>query len=187
VESGVRSLRVAPKAPLALSEARLEGRSEVTQQVTAVDGLGLKVGDSSKVTYTFKPSCASGPCDTTLSFGVSGIFPGLTTSVTVPLARTGAGYAGSGPATLSKCGIFGIKGTLEVQLEVSGGAWVGSTWRATGVVGHERYSTPEATGSGFGQKCPPASWEADLTGTLSGAGQLSVGATSASGVAPAGG
>lgn len=187
VESGVRALQVAPKAPLALSEARLEGNSDLTRQITAVDGFGMKVGDSSTITHTFKPACASGPCDTTVSFGVANDFVGLpATTITVPLVRSGAVYSGSGPATLSSCGFYWQKvtGTLEVQLEVSGGAWVGNTWRATSVVGHQRYSTPQAS-SAIGGTCPPASWEADLTGTLSGAGELSVSVTPAPVAAPA--
>ena len=179
VESGVRALQIAPKEPLALSEARLEGGSEITRRVTAVDGFSMKVGDSSTVTHTFKPTCASGPCDTTVSFGVAGMLPGLSTTVTVPLTRTDAVYAGSGPAGLSTCGFNNVvTGTLEIRLEVSGGAWVGSTWRATSVVGHERYSTPEAHNMGI-YTCAPASWEADLTGTLSGTGELSVSVTPA--------
>lgn len=165
VESGVRALRVVPKAPLALTEARLEGRFDVTTRITAVDGFSIKVGDTDDITYTLAPSCTSGPCDTTLSFGVAGITPIATETVTIPLVRSGAGYSGSGPATLSSCGFSWQKvtGTLEIRLEVSAGAWLGSTWRATGVVGHERYSTPQASG-GIGGTCPPASWEADLTG-----------------------
>ncbi len=175
VESGVRTLRIAPKPPLELSEARLEGTSDITRQITAVDGLSMKVGDSSTVTHTFKPACASGPCDTNVSFGVSGMLPGLGTTVTIPLTRTGASYSGNGPAALSKCNFSTVTGTLEVRLEVSGGAWVGNTWRATGVVGHERYSTPE-TDLGI-WTCRAASWEADLTGTLSGTSELTVSVT----------
>lgn len=182
VESGVRALRVVPKQPLALSEARLEGKSDLTRQITAVDGFGMKVGDSSKISHAFKPSCASGACDTTVSFGVSGMFPGLSETVTVPLTRTGPSYTGSAPATLSKCNFSPVTGTLEIRLEVSGGAWVGNVWRATGVVGHQRYSMP-ATDVGI-WKCGAASWEADLTGSLAGAGQLSVTATPAPLAAP---
>lgn len=172
VESGVRSLQLAPKEPLALTEARLDGTSKVTRRITAVDGFSMKVGDSSTITHTFKPTCASGPCDTTVSFGVSGMFPGLSTTVTLPLTRTGASYAGSGPAALSKCNFSTVTGTLEVRLEISGGAWLGNTWRVTGVVGHERYSTPEKVLGIW--TCRAASWEADLSGTLGGTGELSV-------------
>ncbi len=182
VESGVRALRVVPKQPLALSEARLEGKSDLARQITAVDGFGMKVGDSSKITHTFKPSCASGACDTTVSFGVTGMFPGPTETVTVPLTRTGTSYAGSAPATMSKCNFSTVTGTLEIRLEVSSGAWVGNVWRATGVVGHERYSTP-ATDVGI-WKCGAASWEADLTGSLTGAGELSITVTPANVAAP---
>jgi hypothetical protein len=93
--------------------------------------------------------------------------------MTIPLIRSGAGYTGSGPAALSRCGYLPtpVTGTLEIQLEVSGGSWFGNTWRATRIVGHERYSTPEASG-GVMETCPAGSWEADLTGTLRGTSEL---------------
>lgn len=171
VESAVRSLQVIPKPPLALGEARIEGKFDVVSQITAVNGFGSKVGDTSKVTYTFEPSCASGPCDVTLSFGVSGGLVPVVKTVQIPLTRADSIYTGSGPATLSRCSFLDVTGTLEVRLEVGSGAWVGSGWRATSVVGHERYSTPESHGAL--QTCPPSSWEADLNGTLQGTSQLS--------------
>lgn len=166
VESSVRSLKIAPKPPLALTEARVDGTFEVTSRVTAVEGFKVAVGDTDKITYTLTPVCTAGACDTSVSFKVAGITPLVTKTVTIPLTRSGTAYTGSGPAALSKCSFVDVTGTLEIRLEVSSATWRGSTWLATGIVGHERYSTT-ATGSGI-FTCPGGSWEADLNGTLRG-------------------
>lgn len=171
VESSVRSFRVLPKPPLALTEARLDGVFDVTSRITAVEGFSTTVGHTSDITYPLTPGCASGPCDAALSFQAAGIVSMLSTKVTVPLVRSGSVYSGSAPAPLSRCGYNPnpVSGTLEVRLEVSGGAWFGTTWRASTIVGHERYSTPEIS-QGLMGSCPASSWEADLTGTSRGAG-----------------
>jgi hypothetical protein len=165
VESAVRSLQLVPK-PLALSESRLEGSFDMTSRITAVNGFSMDVGDTDDITFTLKPNCASGPCDTSLSFGVKGITPLVSETVTVPLVRSGAVYSGSGPAPLSTCGFITntVTGTLDVRLEVTAGSWSGNQWRATTLVGHERYST-QPTFAGI-WACPAAWWEADLSGKL---------------------
>jgi hypothetical protein len=163
IESKVRVLRIVPKPPLELAAARFEGVFEVDRQTTAVDGFpGLSIGNVEKSDFTFRPSCGAGACDVQLSFEGPGLV--FSQTISLPLTRAGAGYSGTTAASLSKCSFASVEGTLEFRLEVSGGEWIGGVWRATRLVGFERYSTPEKD-LGI-QKCPPAFWERSLTGAL---------------------
>jgi hypothetical protein len=48
---------------MAADDARLDGVFKVTGTVKSTDINGLNPGDKSHDTYTFKPTCAHGPCD----------------------------------------------------------------------------------------------------------------------------
>jgi hypothetical protein len=163
VLTALGALRVAPNPPVA--EARLEGSFDTVLTFTASNGFNIPVGSTDDVTFTFQPTCASGACDGTLSFTVER-WAGVSTTVNVPLIRSGASYTGTTSATMSSCGssIFGVTGTVEVRLEVAEGGWAGGVWRATRLTGFERYSTPDYSSGLY--HCPPASWDANLTSSL---------------------
>jgi hypothetical protein len=163
VESAISVLRIAPKAPLPVIDARLEGRFDMTARVTSANGLG-HVGETDDVTFTFTPTCSTGACDVRLSFGVETGFGTQSESVTMLLTRSAEGYAGTTQAKLSSCGLSvnRVTGTLEIQLNIAEGAWAGKVWQAKRLVGYQRYSTPDVDWAMY--HCAAASYEASLSG-----------------------
>jgi hypothetical protein len=167
---GLVASETAKAAPV--SKARLQGDFRVVQRITAVEGFKMRVGQTSRIDYTFRPKCRLGACNVVMSFRVRNSFSDLLppNTVGVNLKRAGAVYTGKGWPSLSRCGDLPTdteSGRLDVRIIVRAGRLMNGIWRATRLSGSLRYST-SGTDLGFRGSCPPSSWEATLTGSYFG-------------------
>ena len=121
-----------------VADGRLSGSMPVRLAVTAATG-GLDTGLTWPDSWTFTPSCASGPCPTVLdaSFTPTGY---ETHPFGVTLNRAGATYTGTSAAHVSHCGPTGaeidVTDTVTLNLTVrsagmSGGEWLATAWDGT--------------------------------------------------------
>ncbi len=147
--------------PRSLRVARLTGDFDMKERVTSSHNFSTRVGSTNESTWTFAPLCRRGACSVrlTLYYGILGA-----DKLRVRLARSGTVYSGSGTGHVASCSSADVRGTLSVRLRVAKGAWTGTTWRATGVVGTFRISAP---GTVFGLTRCPAGWVTrSIRGTL---------------------
>lgn len=151
------------KKPLALAKARLQGNFEVVVRITSATGVDAESLDSDRGTWTFRPSCGTGPCAVRLSFSYRGASFD-THRLSLPLARTGATYKGNGTAQFLECSFKDVRGPIAIRLNVTKAAWIGGAWRATRVKGSYVHTAP-ATTSGI-YRCSAARMVAALKGSL---------------------
>jgi hypothetical protein len=152
-----------PSPGLPISRARLAGGFKVVTRVTAASGVDVRVGYADRGTWVFRPKCATGPCNTQVSFNYTGAsfdehF------LTLRLHRTGNAYKGVGTAKFLECFYKDVPGPITVQLRVTQAAWIDGRWRATKVVGTYVHTTSSATSGIY--RCAPSTIRATVTGTL---------------------
>jgi hypothetical protein len=143
--------------------APLQGSAPLQIKTLSTPGGGasLKVGDRWTDTWTFTPSCTANGC--TLKANGQWAPPNLTSvPFTVNLTSSGAWYAGSTTAYISKCGSVNTRNTVTLRIAADNGAadngaW--NSWHGTWTV-----SSPY-TPDGSSYYCPAQSWTFALTGT----------------------
>lgn len=131
------------KPPRALSAARLQGRFNVIERITAVSNFDEKVGSKDTATWAFVPHCSNGPCRARLAFTVATFGITNARTIRIELTRKGATYSGHGGGRLAECMMTPVSGTIDVSLKVTKGRWVNSVWRAAKWTGTLRLSVPE--------------------------------------------
>jgi hypothetical protein len=163
--TGASAAQPKPKAPLALSKARLASSFNVTERIASVSGIDAKVGTTLRLTWKFMPKCSSGACTTGLTFSYT--HPSMDEhTAKVLLTRRGATYTGASSATLIECSVEDVYGTMGVQLRVTKGAWINGKWRAARFTGSMRYEASESTAALGAFRCPAARFTATVRGTL---------------------
>lgn len=134
---------------------------QVKTLTTPGGGASLHVGETWSDSWTVTPTCTARGC--TLVVNGEWAPPSLkVVPFTVNLTSSGASYAGSNTAYITKCGSVSVKNTVSLRLTadsggVENGAW--NTWHGSWVVSSP-YTTENAS-----TYCPSQSWTFSLTGT----------------------
>jgi hypothetical protein len=151
----------APKPARPLANARLEGSFDLKLRLTSVSGIGgVQRGSVKEVAWAFQPVCSGGACSVRLQIPPS-LFGRKT--ATIRLQKAGVRYTGSGTAYFATCMLKPVAGSTRVTLTVTGGSWIGGSWRATRVVGSVRYRAPATSGA---LRCRASAIDAAVQGRL---------------------
>jgi hypothetical protein len=121
--------------PPPLSEARLEGRWEVTLTFVEENYTNRRKGDRFTETWEFVPRCDEGACDVRVN-----LFYGSETRTI--LDREGRIYRGDGSAKLDRCQGVRITTTISLKITVSEADFVGGVWRAVRFTGTDETDSP---------------------------------------------
>ncbi len=124
-------------------------------------GASLKVGQTWSDSWTFTANCTAKGCTlkADAEFGPPdyGAQP-----FTVNLTRSGAAYAGSAKADITKCGSVDVHNTVTVRIDAKKGAVDNGAWKSW--AGTMLLSSPYVD-AGDGTYCPAQSWNFSLSGT----------------------
>jgi hypothetical protein len=134
----------------------------VTTLSTPGPGASLTVGQKWSDTWMFSSACTARRC--TLTADAELAVPGFTAhSFTLTLTSSGAGYAGSTQASITKCGSVSVENTVTLHIAadksaVDNGGW--NAWSGTMVL-----SSPYVMSSSSSTYCPSQAWNFSVTGT----------------------
>jgi len=118
--------------PPPVDQARLEGDFAVKATFVSENYQNFSVGQVEKLTFSFTPQCADGPCQVRVDL----FAPHESLSM---LAKHGARYEGALTALTDKCGSTELPSHLDIDVWVTKASYIQGAWRATafgGMLGH---------------------------------------------------
>ena len=145
----------------AVSDARLQGTFPVSLRITQSAGGTPTVGTVLDTSWSFTPTCATGPCTAVLNgnVGGGGYIPHLFTAT---LTRSGAVYTGTTTAHLSQCGSIDLQNSISIRLTVNQAGLSNGAWAAKAFDGSMTWSSPY-TSAGGSLYCPAQSKTAAIS------------------------
>jgi hypothetical protein len=150
-----KAMRVTvPNPPL--SDARLEGSAGTSMNLTYHAPFASASSWSHSASWTFSPTCGSGPCSVRWSASHNGsIFSGSTGGT---LSRSSSTYSGSDSAPVANtCDNRNVPTTVSIIIRATSAAEIGSEWRVTAFSGTmTEYTNWPAACGGITQRT--ASW-----------------------------
>jgi chitodextrinase len=160
---GEQESRLSSALPVTTLAPPLQGNVpiHVTTLSTPGPGASLNVGQKWNDTWMFSSACTGSRC--TLTADAELAAPGfIPHSFTLTLTSSGAGYAGSTQADVTKCGSVSVKNTITLHITANKGAVDNGGWNAW--TGSMVLSSPYVmnTSSTY---CPSQSWNFSVTGT----------------------
>jgi hypothetical protein len=148
-----------------VKSARLAGTLPLRIKVTSTTLGTLKHGLTWTDSWTFKPVCDSGACNTVLKGEITP--PGVSThTFKMTLHRSGAVYTGQNHAQITVCGqppiVKKVTNTVIVRIRVTSGHLVNGVWRADSWTGTLWLKSPYTTAGLY--YCPVQTVTMSLTG-----------------------
>jgi hypothetical protein len=141
--SGRAIATAATPPPPPLSEARLEGRWDVTLTFLEESYTNRKKGDRFTEIWEFVPRCDEGACDVRVEL----FYEAQKRTI---IHRDGRTYRGEGEAKLDRCQGVRIDTTIALKITVTEADFIGGAWRAIGFTGTNETDSPAALTCGAG-------------------------------------